>query len=126
MSKIFGHIQVAPIFTVESGRPVNPLTGFDTYRTLAFPLSARPAGMGRNSYRTPLLANIDFRALKFFPIGKTSKLEVVAEAFNLFNRPNVAQVNPVYGVGMAPASEFLQPLAGAGSRRIQFSLDFEF
>jgi hypothetical protein len=126
LSKIFGHIQVAPIFTVESGRPVNPLTGVDTYRTLAFPLSARPAGMGRNSYRTPLLANIDFRALKFFPIGKTSKLDVVAEAFNLFNRPNVAQVNPVYGVGATPTSGFLRPLAGVGSRRIQFSLDFEF
>jgi hypothetical protein len=126
LSKIFGHIQVAPIFTLDGGRPVNPLTGVDTYSTLAFPLSARPAGMGRNSYRTPLLANVDFRVLKFFPIGKTSKLDVVAEAFNLFNRPNVAQVNPVYGVGVMPMSGFLRPLAGAGSRRMQFSLDFEF
>ncbi len=123
---IFGHIQVAPIFTLDSGRPVNPLTGIDTYRTLAFPLSARPAGVGRNSYRTPLLANMDLRVLKFFPVGKTSKLDVVAEAFNLFNRSNVAQVNPVYGIGLTPLSGFLQPLAGAGSRRIQFSLDLEF
>jgi hypothetical protein len=63
---------------------------------------------------------MDFRALKFFPMGKTSKLDVVAEAFNLFNRPNVSQVNNIYG----PA--WLQPISGAGSRRIQFSLDFEF
>jgi Carboxypeptidase regulatory-like domain/TonB dependent receptor-like, beta-barrel/TonB-dependent Receptor Plug Domain len=126
LSKIFGHIEVAPIFSVESGRPVNPLTG---YSNLAYPLTARPLGLGRNSARTPMLANMDFRVLKFFPfpsVSKTAKLDVVAEAFNLFNRPNVAQVNPIYGVGPLPASMWLQPLASAGARRIQFSLDFEF
>ncbi|PWU08589.1 MAG: hypothetical protein C5B51_07605, partial [Terriglobia bacterium] len=44
VTKVFGHIEVAPIFTVSSGRPVNPLTGIDTYRLMAWPLSARPAG----------------------------------------------------------------------------------
>jgi hypothetical protein len=125
-SRIFGHIEAAPIFTVESGRPVDPLTGIDTFHTLGYPLSARPAGLGRNSFRTPPLANIDFRLLKFFPIGKTSRLDIVAEAFNLFNHANVSQVNPIYGPGPVPLTGFLQPLAGAGSRRIQFSLDFEF
>ena len=126
LSKFFGHIEVAPIFTVESGRPVNPLTGIDSYHTLAYPLSARPLGMGRNSYRTPLLANMDFRVLKFFPFGKTSRLDVVGEAFNLFNRPNVTQVNSIFGTGAAPLAGFLQPLSGAGARRVQLSLDFEF
>jgi hypothetical protein len=112
ISKIFGHIEVAPIWSVESGRPVNPLTGYDTFHTLAYPLSARPAGLGRNSGRTPMLANMDFRLLKYFPfpaVSKTAKLDVVAEAFNLFNRPNVAQVNPVYGTGPTPLSSWLQP-----------------
>ena len=59
-------------------------------------------------------------------MGKTSKLDVVAEAFNLFNHANVSQVNPVYGAGPAPLAGFLQPLSGTGARRIQFSLDFEF
>ena len=102
------------------------MTGVDAFRTLGFPLSARPVGVGRNSYRTPLLANFDLRVLKFFPMGRTSKLDIVAEAFNLFNRSNVAQVNPVYGVGVTPMPGFLQPIAGAGPRRVQFSLDFEF
>jgi hypothetical protein len=126
LSKIFGHIEVAPIFTLESGRPVNPLTGIDTFHSLAWPLSARPAGMGRNSFRTPTLVNVDFRVLKFFPVGKNSKLDVVAEAFNLLNHTNVSQLNPIFGPGPAPLASFLQPLSGAGSRRIQFSLDFEF
>jgi hypothetical protein len=67
-----------------------------------------------------MLANMDFRVLKYFPFGKTAHLDLVAEAFNLFNRANVAQVNPIFGAG------FLQPLTGAGSRQMQFSLDFEF
>jgi hypothetical protein len=111
---------------VESGRPVNPLTGVDANGSHPFPLSARPLGFGRNSVKSPMLANVDFRVLKYFPFGKTARLDLVAEAFNLFNRPNVAQINPVFGVGLTPQPGFLQPITGVGARRIQFSLDFEF
>jgi hypothetical protein len=128
VAKVFGHIELAPIFTVESGRPVDPLTGVDTFGTHSWPLSARPPGFGRNSLRTPMLANMDFRALKYFPLAfsKTAHLDLVAEAFNLFNRANVAQINPVFGTGATAQAGFLQPIAGAGSRQIQFSLDLEF
>jgi hypothetical protein len=126
VTRVFGHIELAPIVTLESGRPVNPLTGADSDGSHAFPLSARPDGFGRNSLRTPMLANIDFRVLKYIPFGKTARLDLVAEAFNLLNRANVAQINPVFGTGLAPLPSFLQPLSGTGARRIQFSLDFEF
>ena len=66
-------------------------------------------GWDRGSYRTPLLANIDLRVLKFFPVGKTSMFDVVAEAFTLFNRPNTAQVNPVYGVGVRRCPVLFRP-----------------
>jgi hypothetical protein len=69
---------------------------------------------------------VDFRVLKYFPVGKTAKLDVVAEAFNLLNRPNVAQVNAIFGPQSVALPSFLQPLADVGARRIQFSLDFEF
>ena len=126
VTKVFGHIEVAPIFTVESGRPVNPLTGVDSSRNGAFPLSSRPLGFGRNSLRSPALVNMDFRVLKYFPMGKTAHLDLVAEAFNLFNRANVVRINPVFGLGPVPQPDFLQPIAGAGARQIQFSLDFEY
>ena len=126
VTKIFGHIEVAPIVTVESGRPVNPLTGVDSNGSDAFPLSARPAGFGRNSLKTPTLANVDLRALKYFPVGKTARMDLVAEAFNLINRANVVQINPVFGVGALSQPDFLRPITGAGARRIQFSVDFEF
>ncbi len=126
VTRIFGHIQMAPIFTLESGRPVNPLTGIDSNGSHAFPLSARPPGLGRNSLKTPTLANVDFRVLKFFPLGKTARLDLVAEAFNLFNRTNVTQLDPIFGVGSVAQPGYLQPLAVSGARRLQFSLDFEF
>lgn len=110
---MFGHIEVAPIFSAGSGRPVNPL-------------SARPVGFGRNSLSTPGLVNVDFRLLKYFPMGKAAKLDLVAEAFNLLNRVNVTRINPVFGSGASPLPSFLQPLPGSGARQIQFSLDFEF
>jgi hypothetical protein len=126
VTKVFGHIEVAPIFSATSGRPVNPLTGVDTYGLIVWPLSARPVGFGRNSLATPGIVNVDFRLLRYFPMGKTAKLDLVAEAFNLLNRTNITRINPVFGSGAAPLPSFLQPLAGAGARQIQFSLDFEF
>ena len=126
ITRVFGHIEVAPIFTVESGRPVNPLTGVDSSRSGAFPLSSRPLGFGRNSLRSPALVNIDFRVLKYFPVGKSAHLDLVAEAFNLFNHSNVVRINPIFGTAAVPLPGFLQPIAGAGARQIQFSLDFEF
>jgi len=71
-----------------------------------------------------MLANTDFRLLKYFPFGKNARLDLVGEAFNLFNRTNVTQINPVFGTGAVAQPGFLQPIAGA--RQIQFSTDFEF
>src|SRR5260370_4563607 len=56
LTQAFSHIEVAPILTLESGQPVNPLTGLDSNQSHAFPLSARPLCLGTNSVRTPALA----------------------------------------------------------------------
>jgi hypothetical protein len=69
---------------------------------------------------------MDFRVLKYFPFGGVKRLDVVAEAFNLFNRVNVSQINPVFGSGLTSIPGFKQPIAGSGARQVQFSLDFEF
>jgi hypothetical protein len=49
----FEGITMAPILTLGSGRPLNPLATTDAYRTGAYPISARPAGLARNSFLTP-------------------------------------------------------------------------
>src|SRR6266446_3414769 len=106
LTRTFSHIEVAPIFTAESGRPVNPLTGLDSNRSHAFPLSGRPLDFGRNSMQTPAIVTMDFRILKYFPFGETRRLDLVTEFFNLFNRANVAQINPVFGPNLAPLPGF--------------------
>ncbi len=126
LTQAFSHIELAPILTLESGRPVNALTGLDSNQSHAFPLSARPQGLGRNSLNTPALATMDFRVLKYFPFGAVRRFDVVAEFFNLFNSANVSQINPVFGSGLTPLPGFRQPIAGTGARQVQFSLDFEF
>ncbi len=126
LTQTFSHIEVAPILTLESGRPVNPLTGLDSNQSHAFPLSARPLALGRNSLKTPALATLDFRALKYFPFGGVKRLDVVVEFFNLFNHANVSQINPVFGSGLTPLPGFARAIAATGARQIQFSLDFEF
>jgi outer membrane receptor for ferrienterochelin and colicin len=125
-TRTLSHIEVAPIFTADSGRPINPLTGLDSNQSHAFPLSARPLDLGRNSLSTPALATMDLRVLKYFPFGGVKRLDVVAEFFNLFNSANVSQINPVFGSSLTPMSGFGQPIAGTGARQTQFSLDFEF
>src|SRR5260370_15001336 len=76
LTQAFGHIEVAPILTLESGRPVNRLTGVDSNHSHAFPLSARPLAFGRNSLNTPALATFDFRILNNFPFGAPKRLDL--------------------------------------------------
>jgi len=126
LTQTFSHIEVAPIVTLESGRPVNPLTGLDSNQSHAFPLTARPLSLGRDSLNTPALVTMDVRVLKYFPFGGAKRLDLVAEFFNLFNSVNVSQINPVFGSNLTPMAGFRQPIAGTGARQAQFSLDFEF
>jgi hypothetical protein len=126
LTRTFRHIEVAPIFTAGSGTPVNPLTGLDSNQTHAFPLSARPLNLGRNSLQNPGTVNMDFRVLKYFPFGESRHLDVVAEFFNLFNHPNILEINPVFGSNLMPIAGYRAPIEGMGARQVQFSLDFEF
>ena len=126
LAPIFGNIELAPILTIGSGFPVDPLTGGDSNLSHPFPLSARPLGLGRDSLRLPYTAVLDLRILKYFMVGKHGKLDVVAESFNLLNRLNVSEISPFYGTGAAPLVSFTEPMGALNPRQLQFSLDFEF
>jgi hypothetical protein len=126
LTRTFRHIEVAPIFTAASGHAINPLTGLDSNQAHAFPLSSRPLNLGRNSLQTSSTVDMDFRVLKYFPFGENRHLDMVAEFFNLFNHPNVLEINPVFGSGQTSIAGFGAPIEGMGARQVQFSLDFEF
>jgi hypothetical protein len=125
-TRVFSNIEMAPILTVASGQPANAVTGADDARTGALPLTSRPLGAPRNGLRLPASATLDLRVLKSFAIKPHGKLDLVAEAFNLFNRVNITQLNTIYGPLMTPLATFGQPIDAAAARRLQFSVDFEF
>jgi hypothetical protein len=126
LGTILGHIEIAPIVTLSSGRPVNALTGNDEERSRAYPLASRPLGLGRNTFHTPGFISFDLRTLKYFPFGERRRLDLVVEAFNLFNHPNVLALNPFFGSGASPLPTFRTPTSFAAPRQIRFSIDFEF
>jgi hypothetical protein len=126
IGKILGHIEVAPIVTLSSGRPVNALTGADQEHSRAFPFASRPLGFARNAMRTTSFINFDLRVLKYFPMGGRRRLDLVVEAFNLFNHPNVLSLNSSFGSGAAPLATFGMPTTFAAPRQVRFSIDFEF
>jgi hypothetical protein len=124
--RAFGNIELAPIVTIGSGRPVNPLLGIDVGGTRAYPVVDRPLGYGRNSLELPSSATVDLRLLKSITVPPHGKLDLVVEAFNLLNRTNVTQLNAIYGAGTSPLSSFGRAIDAALARHIQFSVDFEF
>jgi hypothetical protein len=69
---------------------------------------------------------LDLRILKYFDIKPHGKLDLVVEAFNLLNRTNVSQINPVFGPLRTPLSTLGSPIEAGPARQIQFSIDFEF
>jgi Carboxypeptidase regulatory-like domain/TonB dependent receptor/TonB-dependent Receptor Plug Domain len=126
IAKLFGNIEMAPILTIGSGRPIDPLAGFDANRDGAIPLSSRPLRFGRNSLRTGTQEQLDLRVLKFFKVGEHGKLDFVVESFNLLNHTNVVALNQVYGAESSPIPVFATPDKVGIPRQLQFSIDFEF
>jgi hypothetical protein len=126
LNHILSNIEMAPILSIDGGRPANPLTGFDSNQSHTFPFAARPLGFSRNGLMTPATAVFDLRVLKSFHIGERGKLDVVAESFNLLNHKNVSQIGSWFGPGLTPVPTFGQAVETLNPRQLQFSLDFEF
>ncbi len=55
--------------------------------------SDRTPGVGRNTFRLPNTYSVDPRVTKTFPIYERMKVQFLFEAFNIFNRTNISDVN---------------------------------
>lgn len=165
---IFNGFTLSPIVQIASGRPNSAgVTGNAPACTIAAicggtPLSTavstglfgsgpssgdRFPGFERNSFRFPKTANVDLRLSRRFRLTETMNIEVLGEAFNLFNRLNVTDRGTrLYTVTTASATNAPTLTAGtpillvdplftvpteAGNtifreRQIQFAARFEF
>jgi len=148
---------IAPIFNWFSGaRYTGNLSGSIDPTRFGFAASTTPGGgvngsggslrfamLPRNFYHQPSIQYLDLRVSRRFPIGEKAKLEVLAEAFNFFNRTQVTGVNSTiytYSTTGCPAGGSLQCLVlntpfqqvtGADStlfreRQVQLAVRFEF
>ncbi len=83
----------------------------------------------RNGFTTPSIYIFDTRVTKTFKFGEKYSLSLLAEAFNLFNRSNLATVNTGrYGIASSAAMVLTNPAASTpfggprtflGERQIQ-------
>lgn len=65
---------------------------------------ARAPQVPRNGFPGPGLRNIDFRVTRSFPIHESIHLDILGEAFNLANHPNILGVNTNAYSYVAPGS----------------------
>ncbi|MBK7994726.1 MAG: hypothetical protein IPK14_15490 [Blastocatellia bacterium] len=88
--------QVSSIINLESGRPFNLLAGQDLNLNGDNPPGDRPASLARNSGLTPGFAKVDLRVTRSITFKESYKLQLFFEGFNIFNRVNISDVNPIF------------------------------
>ncbi len=98
----------------------------------------RPWGIGRNVGRGPTFFGMDVRLTRTFTLSETTKLQVIAEGFNILNRTNFKAVNGAVG-GMTreqipdkptgrrgPVTEPFSFTSTFDPRQLQFTLRLSF
>src|SRR5580658_1959593 len=153
-SSVMTFASAQPLFASISGFPGggadSGLTGGTTTNT-GGTTGGRPLFEGRNVYFGHPLYNTDLRVMRQFAIREKLRLQLQAEAFNLFNHTNISTVNTTaftyaaVGSGacttalaagtngcLVPSPTFMAPTASSstnglyGARQLQFSAKLTF
>ncbi len=104
---IFNNWTIAPILNAFSGQRITGnLSGSISPTAFGFSSNTTPGGgnngsggssrfahLPRNAFKQPNIWFVDLRLSRRFSITESTKLELLAEAFNLFNRTQVTGVN---------------------------------
>lgn len=124
LQRVLRGFQLGYIFTYGSQLPFNVLFGSD--RNLDTNNNDRPAGVGRNTGRGFDFASLDLRLSRRFHLTERIGLQVLAEGFNVLNRPNFGIPNNTFGSGATPLPTFGQPTAAFDPRQLQFGVKLSF
>jgi Carboxypeptidase regulatory-like domain/TonB dependent receptor len=122
LQNIGKHFDIAPVISAGSPRPINALATTDLYRTGAYPLTARPAGLDRNPFYQRGVFSVDLRVTKGFEWWKDHGIFLFGLGFyNLTNHTNALRVSQFYG--LATYRGLIETL---NARQAQFSFQWEF
>ena len=148
---IFNGWTIAPIFNAFSGQRFTPaLSGTISPTAFGFASNTTPGGgvngsggdtrlalVRRNFFKQPKIWYLDMRLSRRFNLGERMRFEVLAEAFNLFNRTQVTTVNrTIYTISgttlnFNAGNTGFNAVTGADStlfreRQVQLGARFEF
>ncbi len=127
LKKALGGITLSPSFTVATGRPINALLTTDAYRTGAYPLTARPPGLGRNPYFSPATVSLDLRLMKtILLLHERTRLQFGVEGFNVLNHSNAVKVSEFFASAGAPLNSYGKTIESGASRQVQLFIQYEF
>ena len=77
--------------------------------------------LGRNAFTIPSFFQFDLRVSKGISFGERFRLDLIADAFNLFNHTNISAVDQLCDPS-APTCSAGQPSAAYDARQFQFAL----
>src|SRR4030095_2143998 len=142
---ILGGFTLAPIVTVQSGAVYSAnISGFGPSAigggiTGSGALGRIPFKFDRNQFSQPKIVNVDFRLSRRFRLTESMNLEVLGEAFNIFNRYQVTSVSTTLysfvtntnNLSFTPNGPTFGVASGTGNslyreRQIQFAARFHF
>jgi len=88
---LLGGWQISAIFTAQAGQPYSGQVNFDLNGD-GNTNSERTPGQARNAFTLPATYSLDPRITRTVSLGERSRLQLIVEAFNIFNRANVLSV----------------------------------
>ena len=146
LGRFFNDWKTSTVINYGSGRPFNATVAGDPNQD-GNDLNDRLPGYSRNAFTGPDYATVDWRLTRLVHLGERSKLNLVAESFNLFNRDNqrvaitsngmianattfvqssvTANIAPYPGYYQLPTN-FLKPNAAYAPRQVQLAMKFIF
>lgn len=120
------------VYGYASALPFNIVTGSDNNGDTT--INDRPPGVGRNAGRMPCFddlnatcgtASFDVRLSRAIRVGG-GRVDVMIEAFNLFNRANVVNVNNTIGNGPTQLPTYKQVTGVGDMREMQLGVRWNF
>ncbi len=142
---LFSDYTFSMIAQFQSGTPYSALVGGDPNND-GNRSNDRLPGTVRNQFTTPSIYQFDVRLTRALHFGERMRVQLIGEAFNIFNRSNVATVNNIFfnysggsaGTLSAPSAttafgtprSFASPASGTTTfvtpRQIQLAIKFDF